>query len=142
MAVGMETSAATRCVYPPPVHPPSVHRIPVHPPSVRDGEYFTNNLRCWAHLHSILRPNPRRIPVQNSALQLCADAQSPQAHAQSPHRRYFTNNLRCWAHRGGEYLGTMLTHGVLTAGTSPTTYVVGLHCVAPSVKHHLIPVGT
>ena len=25
------------------------------------------------------------------------------------------------------------------ASTSPTTYVVGLHCVAPSVKHHLLP---
>ena len=47
------------------------HRMPVHPPSVRDGGHFANNLRCWAHLHSVLRPNPRRIPFKIRLRRTC-----------------------------------------------------------------------
>ena len=169
----------------------AVHRMPVHPPSVRDGEYFANNLRCWAHLHSVLRHHAyawcphHPLPVHpppvrggeyfGTSLRWC------------PHRRHFANNLRCWAHLhqasphlrctvlrpnprripvrirlrrtcGARHFGFVLTHrvlrlthgvlttlcrscslvlrhhayaGGLTAGTSPTTYVVGLTCIRP-----------
>ena len=30
------------------------HLIPVYPPPVRGGEYFANNLHCWAHLNQAL----------------------------------------------------------------------------------------
>ena len=101
-------------------YPPSVY-----PPPVRDGEYFgtslrwcphrryfANNLRCWAHLNqasahlrcTVLRPNPRRIPVRIRTL-----------------RNTFGERRTCGARRFGFVLThkvLRLTHGVLTVGIS------------------------
>ena len=71
-----------------PVHPPPVYPPSVYPPSVRDGEYFANNLRCWAHRGGVHRR--------------CRKALN------------FGTSLRWWPHR--RHFGTMLTHGVLTWG--------------------------
>ena len=45
----------------------------------RGGEYFANNLRCWAHL------NQASPHLRCTALRLCAHAQSSQAYAWCPH---------------------------------------------------------
>ena len=74
-----------------------------HPPSVRDGEYFANNLRCWAH---------HLIPVQNSVLR-------HHAYAWCSHRRYFANNLRCWAYHLIPVQNSVLRHQ-LTLVSSPS----------------------
>ena len=103
------------------------HLIPVHPPSVRDGEYFANNLRCWAH-HRYFGT----MLTHGVLTTLFLFTRHPSGMASTSPTTYVVG-LTCI-----RYFGTMLTHGVLTtlflftrhpsgmASTSPTTYVVGL----------------